>query len=337
MSAEMARMGLRAPVNVTWEITTRCNLSCVHCLSNSGEAQKDELSSEECRRLVDQLTALKVFQVNIGGGEPFIRKDFLDLLQYCHEKALVTCVSTNGMLIDNELAGRLAKMKMLYLQLSLDGATAEINDPIRGEGTHARILQAAECLKRNQVPFSFNMVLTRQNYHQLDTVRDLAAGFGAELRVSRFRPSGRGKDSRSYLSPDSHQLETFAAWLEDHDLVRTGDSFFCLTSEKRRRKGLDMCGAAKMTCCISPSGEVYPCAFLQEDLFSAGNVRDQSFQLMWKQAPVFSELRNLSVASCKTCLRFESCRGGCPAMAYHTYQSISMPDPECLINLKTVA
>lgn len=335
MSAEMARMGLRAPVNVTWEITMRCNLNCVHCLSDSGNVDPQELSSDECKRLIDQLSSLKVFQVNIGGGEPFIRKDFLDLLHYSHEKGLVTCVSTNGLVIDSALAARLSKFNMLYLQLSLDGATAEINDPIRGEGTYSRILEAASHLKQNQVPFSFNTVLTRLNYHQLDDLRELAAGFGSELRVSRFRPSGRGKDSRKLLSPLSHQLEAFADWLEAHDLVRTGDSFFCLTSENRRRKGLDMCGAAKMTCCISPSGEVYPCAFLQEVPFSAGNVRDKGFKEMWDHSPVFYQMRNLDVAACKSCLRFESCRGGCPAMAYHTYQNINLPDPECLINLKT--
>ena len=63
-------MGLRAPVNVTWEITLRCNLRCVHCPSDAGKPLEDELTATECRRLVDQLTALKVFQVNIGGGGP---------------------------------------------------------------------------------------------------------------------------------------------------------------------------------------------------------------------------------------------------------------------------
>ena len=104
MSADMARMGLRAPVNVTWEITLKCNLQCAHCLSDAGTPLKEELTTRECRALVDQLTALRVFQVNIGGGEPFIRNDFLDLLGYSHEKGLVTCVSTNGMLIDDQLA-----------------------------------------------------------------------------------------------------------------------------------------------------------------------------------------------------------------------------------------
>ena len=90
MSAEMARAGLRAPVNVTWEISLGCNLQCVHCLSDAGQASEDELSREECLNLIDQLVAIKVFQVNIGGGEPFIRPDFLDLMTYSHEKGMVT-------------------------------------------------------------------------------------------------------------------------------------------------------------------------------------------------------------------------------------------------------
>ncbi len=337
MSVKMARIGLRAPVNVTWEITLRCNLRCVHCLSDAGKPLEDELTVAECRRLVDQLTALKVFQVNIGGGEPFIRGDFLDLLGYSHEKGLVTCVSTNGMLIDDGLAKRLSRLNMLYLQVSLDGATAEVNDLIRGKGTYKKIMGAIECFARQKVRFSINAVLTRTNYSQLDDLRKLATGYGAELRVSRFRPSGRAKESRNSLGPEKWQLESFAEWLEGHDLVRTGDSFFCLTSENRRRKGLDMCGAAKMTCCISPTGDVYPCAFLQERPFLVGNIRDRSFKDMWDNSLVFAQLRNLNVETCMTCPRFEVCRGGCPAMAYHTYHDINMPDPECLVNLRELS
>ncbi len=333
MGAEMARAGLRAPVNVTWEITFRCNLKCVHCLSDAGQASPEELNAQQCRQLVDQMTALKVFQVNIGGGEPFIRPDFMDLLHYAHQEGLVTCVSSNGTLMDRDLARRLSRMKMLYLQVSLDGATAEVNDPIRGQGSYQRIVEAIENLASQGAAFSINTVLTKSNYPQLDDLRRLAGSFGAELRVSRFRPSGRGKMSRDRLGPDKHQLESFAAWLEGHELVRTGDSFFCLTSEKRRRKGLDMCGAAKMTCCVSPTGDLYPCAFLQEPPFLVGNLRRDSFKAMWEHSEVFTRLRNLEVETCVECSRFEVCRGGCPAMAFHTYKDINMPDPECLVNL----
>ncbi len=334
MSADMARMGLRAPVNVTWEISMRCDLRCVHCLSDAGKPSRDELTHEECLGLIDQLSSLKVFQVNIGGGEPFIRPGFLDLLAYCHEKGLVTCVSTNGMAVDRGLAERLSALRMLYLQVSLDGATEEVNDAIRGEGTYRKILQALDCLAGSGVRFSINTVLTRTNFSQLDTLRSMAGEYGAELRVSRFRPSGRGKTSKDTLGPTVDQLETFAEWLNEHNLVRTGDSFFCLTSESRRNKGLDMCGAAKMTCCISPEGNVYPCAFLQEAPFLAGNIRDRAFKSLWDNARVFITFRTLDVKSCLDCTRFDICRGGCPAMAYHTYNDISLPDPECLMNLR---
>lgn len=334
MSSDLARCGLRAPVNVTWEVTLKCNLACRHCLSAAGRRMSDELDFAQCRHLIRQLAAMKVFQVNIGGGEPFIRNDFLDILDEAHAHQVVTCVSTNGLLVDDALARRLARLDMLYLQVSLDGATADVNDTIRGKGTYAKILHAVECLARHGVAFSINTVLTRLNYPQLDTLRELAGSYGAELRVSRFRPSGRGKGSKALLGPDKEQLEAFAQWLEGHDLVRTGDSFFCLTSEKRRRKGLDMCGAAKMTCCISPNGDVYPCAFLQEPPFCVGNVRLDEFGTLWHASPILQNLRSLEVETCVDCSRFEVCRGGCPAMAYHTYHDIAMPDPECLVNLK---
>ncbi len=324
-------------MNVTWEITLKCNLKCRHCLSDAGKAMREELDFSQCRRLIEQLAAMKVFQVNIGGGEPFIRDDFLDLLELTHKNRIVTCVSTNGLLINDSLAQNLARLEMLYLQVSLDGATAEVNDAIRGEGTYDKILRAADVLARHGVHFSLNTVLTRMNYPQLEELRKLSAGYGAELRVSRFRPSGRGKSSKTDLGPDKEQLESFAVWLEEHQFVRTGDSFFCLTSEKRRHKGLDMCGAARMTCCISPTGEVYPCAFLQEPLFRAGNIRERNLKEIWDHAPVLDRLRRLDIKACETCPRFEHCRGGCPAMAYHTYDDISMPDPECLMNLRALS
>jgi mycofactocin radical SAM maturase len=330
----MAKKGLRAPVNVTWEITLKCNLHCVHCLSDSGGILRDELNTSECMKLIDELSSLKVFQVNIGGGEPFIREDFLDLLDYSHKRGLVTCVSTNGTLIDERIARRLAKMEMLYLQVSLDGVDEATNDNIRGNGTYRKIINAIETLTASNVKFSINTVLTRTNFEQLETLRNMAGKYGSELRVSRFRPSGRGKSSKRELGPTPEQLEYFAEWLDKNDLVRTGDSFFCLTSDHRRHKGLEMCGAAKMTCCVSPEGNLYPCAFLQEPPFLSGNVRRESFKEIWDRSLIFKQFREINVKSCVDCYRFEACRGGCPAMAYHTYHDINMPDPECLVNLK---
>jgi MoaA/NifB/PqqE/SkfB family radical SAM enzyme len=124
---------LYAPVNLTWEITRACNLSCRHCLSadlrRSGTL---ELDFTQCATLIDELDRLKVFQINFGGGEPFLREDFLSILEYAQGKGIVTCVSTNGTVLNRALVERLKRMNLLSIQVSLDGASEETNDRIRG-------------------------------------------------------------------------------------------------------------------------------------------------------------------------------------------------------------
>ena len=152
---------------------------------------------------MDDLAAADVFQVNFGGGEPFLRDDFLDVVTYAQSKGITTCVSTNGTLLDDDLAERLAAMDGLFLQVSLDGATSGTNDAIRGAGTFARILDGVECLRRHAVrDFSLNMVVTRVNVHEVAEFARLAARLDAKTRLSRFRPSGAGCCLLGGLPPD---------------------------------------------------------------------------------------------------------------------------------------
>jgi mycofactocin radical SAM maturase len=335
VSNQYVEMGLSAPVNVTWEVTYSCNLSCIHCVSDSGRKKHGELTTEQCLQVIDTLSSMKVFQVNIGGGEPFIRDDFLDLMDYAHEKGLVTCISTNGTLINDEVAGRLDHM-LVYVQVSLDGATPASNDAIRGEGSFRKAIAALECLRKRNIEVSINTVLTKLSFPELDRLMNLADFYGAKFRVSRFRPSGRGKKNWSQLNVSKEEMLSFSDWLSSNMDVSTGDSFFSVSHEDRRSLGLNMCGACKMTCCVSPLGEVYPCAFLQEREFLAGKLPEQSLALIWKNSPVFHSFRRLEIKSCESCTRFNLCHGGCPAIAYHTQRKLGLPDPECLANCVTV-
>jgi mycofactocin biosynthetic radical S-adenosylmethionine protein MftC len=335
MGNQYVEMGLSAPVNVTWEVTYACNLSCIHCLSDSGNRREGELSTEQALQAIDQLAALKVFQFNIGGGEPFMRPDFIDLMDYAHDKGMVTCISTNGTLIDEEKARRLDH-PLVYIQVSLDGASEDSNDAIRGRGSYKKVINALEHLRKRDIEVSINCVLTRRSYPELDKLVELAASFGAKLRVSRFRPSGRGKDSWSQLNVEQEQMAEFSKWLSRHLKVSTGDSFFSVTTEERRSLGLNMCGACKLTCCLSPQGDIYPCAFLQEPEFRAGKLPEDDFKLLWETSPVFDSFRRLEIKSCESCHRFDMCHGGCPAIAYHTQRKLGLPDPGCLANCVTV-
>ncbi len=330
MSNRYVEMGLKAPVNLTWEVSLACNLRCSHCLSSSGEPAHGELSREEALDLVEQLHRNQVFQINFGGGEPFMRPDFEEILDACHQRGIMTCISTNGTLLDEARVARLAKSRLVAIQVSMDGATRETCDAIRGRGVYDKAIEAIRLLAATRIPTSINTVLTTQNAGEIPAMYEMAKSLGVSLRVSRFRPSGRGADNWEELRPTPAQLLAFSDWLAKSGDVRTGDSFFSLTSQERQGLGLNLCGAAKLTCCVGPTGNMYPCAFLQTERFKAGSLREQSFREIWDNSAIYESFRSLRIHSCEECTRFDQCHGGCPAVAWHLKNDISGGDPECL-------
>ena len=134
--------GLAAPICLTWELTYACNLACVHCLSSSGRRDPRELSTAECRAVIDELDRMQVFYVNIGGGEPTVRPDFWALLDYATAHHVGVKFSTNGVKVTPTVARLLAASDYVDVQISLDGATAEVNDAVRGTGSYVTALRA---------------------------------------------------------------------------------------------------------------------------------------------------------------------------------------------------
>ncbi len=192
---EQLKHGLDAPICLTWELTYGCNLACVHCLSSSGRRDPRELTTAEAIELIDQLHELQVFYVNIGGGEPTIRADFYDLVEYSVAQGVGVKFSTNGSTIDAARAERLAGSDYIDVQISIDGATAATNDPIRGDGSYATARRAMDHLAAAGFgPFKISVVMTRTNVGELDAFEALADHYGAQLRLTRLRPSGRGAD-----------------------------------------------------------------------------------------------------------------------------------------------
>src|SRR6476469_500284 len=143
---EQFEHGLDAPICLTWELTYACNLACVHCLSSSGRRDPRELSTAECKAVIDELQRMQVFYVNVGGGEPTVRRDFWELLDYATSHDVGVKFSTNGSRITPEVAARLAGSDYVDVQISLDGATADVNDAGRGPGSYATALTAMERL-----------------------------------------------------------------------------------------------------------------------------------------------------------------------------------------------
>ncbi|MEO7398298.1 MAG: mycofactocin radical SAM maturase [Ilumatobacteraceae bacterium] len=329
------KRGLDAPICLTWELTYACNLQCVHCLSSSGRRDPRELTTAEAKRVLDELRDLQVFYINIGGGEPMIRRDFFELLDHSIGNGIGVKFSTNGAFIDSDSARRLAAMDYLDVQISLDGTDALTNDAVRGEGSHALAIRAMDNLcAAGFGPFKISVVVTRHNVGQLDEFKRLADGYGAQLRVTRLRPSGRGADSWHDLHPTNIQQREIYDWLiVNGDDVLTGDSFFHLNAlGEEPLAGLNMCGAGRVVCLIDPIGDVYACPFVIHDEFKAGSVRDDGgFAAVWKGSDLFRELRQpQSAGACASCGSYDACQGGCMAAKFFTGLPLDGPDPECV-------
>jgi mycofactocin radical SAM maturase len=332
---EQFEAGLDAPICLTWELTYACNLACVHCLSSSGRRDPRELTTAECKSVIDELERMQVFYVNIGGGEPTVRKDFWELVDYATAHHVGVKFSTNGSRITPERARTLAANDYLDVQVSLDGASAEVNDRVRGAGSFDTAMTAmANLADAGMEGFKLSVVVTRENAGQLDAFKAIADRFGAQLRLTRLRPSGRAVDVWDELHPTPAQQRALYEWLLAHgEEVLTGDSFFHLAAYGEKLPGLNLCGAGRVVCLIDPIGDVYACPFAIHEAFLAGNVRgSDGFAGVWREAPLFRRLRGpQSGGACTSCTFFDSCRGGCMAAKFFTGLPLDGPDPECAL------
>ena len=337
---ERFERGLDAPICLTWELTYACNLACAHCLSSSGRRDPRELSTAEAVAVLDELERMQVFYVNIGGGEPTVRPDFWELVEHATAHRVGVKFSTNGVRITLAVAARLAASDYVDVQVSLDGATAEVNDAVRGAGSYATAVRALDHLAAaGMTGAKISVVCTRHNVGQLDAFRALADRYAATLRLTRLRPSGRGADvwDRLHLLPGQQRL--LYDWLVAHgDGVLTGDSFFHLAAYGEALPGLNLCGAGRVVCLIDPVGDVYACPFAIHEQFLAGNVRAAGFGAVWRDSELFRSLREpRSAGACGSCGAYDACRGGCMAAKFFTGLPLDGPDPECVQGHGTTA
>src|SRR5688500_19464615 len=183
--------GLDAPICLTWELTYACNLACRHCLSSSGRRDPGELTTAEAKAVIDELERMQVFYVNIGGGEPTIRPDFWELVDYATAHHVGVKFSTNGVRITPEVATRLAASARGFggvpqsgyvdVQISIDGATAEVNDAVRGEGSFAVAVRAMENLAAAGLRgVSLSFAGTRHHFPHVDASASIAQRDGAQ-------------------------------------------------------------------------------------------------------------------------------------------------------------
>ena len=307
----------------------------MHCLSSSGRRDPRELSTAECRAVIDELQRMQVFYVNIGGGEPTVRRDFWELVDYAIGHHVGVKFSTNGSRITEAVARRWPPPTTSTSRSRSTARPPQVNDAVRGAGSYATAITAMERLAAaGMTGFKISVVVTRHNVAQLDAFEAIADRYGAQLRITRLRPSGRGADVWDELHPTARQQRELYDWLvERGERVLTGDSFFHLAALRRpaagaepvrRRAGRlpDRSGRRRLRLPVrDPRGVLGR----QRARTAAALPRVAGIRPVPRPAPA-PDRRRLPV-----CGHYDACRGGCMAAKFFTGLPLDGPDPECVL------
>src|SRR4030065_205839 len=188
-------LSIYAPFLVVWDFTHKCNLSCKHCYSNSGAVLEEELSTMEALGVVDQLAEAGVTALACSGGEPLSRKDFFNVASHAVKRGLYVSVATNGTLLTKENVKKLKRTGVHYVEVSIDGATAQTHDEFRGvPGAFDKAVEGLKSCVEEELCACIATTATKSNLAEMAAIIDLAIEIGAK-RFTHFNfiPTGRGK------------------------------------------------------------------------------------------------------------------------------------------------
>ncbi|MCG8419888.1 MAG: radical SAM protein [Proteobacteria bacterium] len=329
---------LTGPLAVHLEIIAACNLTCSHCFAGV-LPRKGRLGLDEMDRLFTELAAMGSFRLGLTGGEPLLRRDLCDILDAATARGLHPCLTTNGLLIDEHIARELGRRDLVWLNISLDGATARTNDRIRGPGTFHRVLEKLRLLAR-YARFTLAFTVTSESAGEIEACVQLARDVGAHTAVFRpLYPVGVAA-SRPELMPSFAQYTASLGRLsacEPGADVHAIDPFSPQSREQVRARTYSSrgCGAANLIASISVDGQVNPCSFSGPAL-NAGSIRERSFGEIWHHSAGFRAMRALSSSrpGCSDCdsepgerAEGERFRGGCRARAQAFSGHLDAPDP----------
>ena len=232
-----------------WEITKICNLSCLHCISSVGN--RKELNKKSALKAIDILKDLGCEEVNFTGGEPLSRKDIFDILRKIKENKMRIGLLSNGTLINNQNIKQI-KNYIDEIGISLDGASAEINDKIRGRGTFKKIIDTINLIKKHKIPVTLYITLCKLNINNFESILKLAKSLKVNnIRVNEITLRGRASKNKEVLGFSKSDQLDIQQYLLDI-FKRTGYRNKDFLFDKS-------CEIDDKNIFISPSGYIYLC------------------------------------------------------------------------------
>jgi len=326
-------------LHLLWQLTDRCNSRCIHCRVDSETIKKEgELSTEEIFGLIDNVVDSwdypdKKFVINFTGGEPLLREDVFDILRYAKEKAIpkghMIAFASNGYLVNDEVAAKLADSGVGLIFISLDSTNPQINDLIRGsKGAYKKQIAAIQSCKKARIIVIISCTVMKQNFDSWQGLEKLADDKGVFFYATGIIRVGRAHENwdKVGLTDKQYRQLYYQKYSNVIQKMRQGKTeqiplMECFdmvpfmempkTDAERRYIGWGVgCQSCKCVTGIGIKGEVYPCEFVTQTLL--GDLKHQTFKEIY-ECNMAKKIRERKVrhGKCGTCHHLDMCGGGC--------------------------
>lgn len=322
-----ANFHLKSPLIVWFEVTRACDLRCSHCYIDAGRKRPGELSTREVFAVLDDLADLGVFSLVLAGGEPYLRKDFPDILDHAARLGFVVAVVTNGSFLTPDIVRRIPR-EGCRITLSVDGL--EAHHAIRGGRSTIELMKDRLRLLRDEgVPHSISTVISKANIGELEALLSWCIEEDIIFRTVTFNPLGRGLlhlNTHALSAADASASSSVFMMQKKFEREKDKDTGLCVS--KFFDYALNLMYMTRREHCsrsiayIAANGDVYPCvSSAATETFKAGNIRQSKFSVLWDES--FLEMRSITwdhfiAETCHKCpLNSDAyfCANRCPVMS----------------------
>lgn len=295
---------ISSPVAVYYELTRRCNLHCQQCFASCRTADPSELPAETVFAVLRQLAAAGVINVRFTGGEPSVRSDLLQILEYARGLGFVVSLQTNGVYTDPEdFVAKLAAIGCDQVTVSIDGPP-DIHDHLRGAGAFASVDRSLQLFAAYRVPVRINLLAHRQNISRLEEIFAWATACSAGMNIFHIRPIGRARNMQ-HLLLDENALEELGDGVKALQLLYSEYPVACSAIGSQRRSApVEIPVPAGFTAlCLTADGRVWPhhyASYLNPEL-CLGRLPEDDIVDIWSNRRVLDEFRKTVVSHFKNC------------------------------------
>lgn len=325
---------------VAWELTRSCNLACSHCRASSKYgAYPNELTTEECFKIIDNIASFAKPIVILTGGEPLLRNDIFEIARYGVKKGLTMVMSPNGTLLTEDNVRKIIDSGIKRISVSLDGPDAVSHDDLRQvDGAFRRSCEGIERAKKAGLEFQINTTVAKRNIKFLPQIMEMTKRLGAKAHhIFLLVPTGRAREMVDEELSALEYEETLKLLAREKNGSSLEIKVTCAPHFNRillqdhagtasGLKGRGCMGGVSF-CFISHIGDVQPCGYLE---IKCGNVLKTPFKDIWAGSEVFNNIRDWDKyeGKCGIC-EFRNVCGGCRARAYVKYNNYLREEPYC--------